>query len=175
MTNKIQQPISEKQGATNVELNTRQFGPVTIDETKIITLPKGMPGFNGFKKYVILDHDDIRPFHSFQCVDDDKLAFIIMDPFLFKADYDVDVDPTILEMNWSNEEKEDLFIYVIINATDPDPKKMTANLMGPLLINIKRNEGVQMMVGDRGYSNKYMIFGENPSVNGVENTKGAEG
>lgn len=144
-----------------MELNTRQFGPVTIDETKIITLPKGMPGFTDIKKFVILDHDDIQPFYSFQSVDDEKLAFIIMDPFLFKADYSVDVDSTVLEMNWTLEEKEDMFLYVIINATDPDPKKMTANLMGPLLINIKRNEGVQLMVGDKGYSNKYMIFEKN--------------
>ena len=144
-----------------MELNTRQFGPVTIDETKIITLPKGIPGFADAKKFVILDHDDIQPFYSFQSVEDEKLAFIIMDPFLFKADYSVDVDSSVLEMNWTIEEKEDMFLYVIINATDPDPKKMTANLMGPLLINIKRNEGVQLMVGDKGYSNKYMIFEKN--------------
>lgn len=144
-----------------MELNTRQFGSVTIDETKIITLPKGMPGFSDAKKFVILDHEDIQPFYSFQSVDDEKLAFIIMDPFLFKADYNVDVDSSVLEMNWTLEEKEDMFLYVIINATDPDPKKMTANLMGPLLINIKRNEGVQLMVGDKGYSNKYMIFEKN--------------
>lgn len=143
-----------------MELNTRQFGPVTIDETKIIILPKGIPGFANVKKFVILDHDDIQPFYSFQSVEDEKLAFIIMDPFLFKTDYIVDVDSSVLEMNWNLEEKEDMFLYVIINATDPDPKKMTANLMGPLLINIKRNEGIQLMVGDKGYSNKHLIFGK---------------
>lgn len=146
---------------TTVELNTRQFGPVPIDETKIITFPKGLPGFSDMKKFIILDHEDISPFLSFQSVEDEKLAFIIMDPFLFKVDYDVDVDSCVVEMNWSLEEKEDMFLCVIINATDPDPKKMTANLMGPLLINIKRNEGVQMMVGDKGYSSKYMIFEDN--------------
>ncbi len=144
-----------------MELNTRQFGPVIIDEGKIITLPKGMPGFSDARRFIILDHEDIHPFYSFQCVDDEKLAFIIMDPFLFKADYAVDVDSTVLEMNWNMEETDDMFLYVIINATDPDPRKMTANLMGPLLINIKRNEGVQMMVGDRGYANKYLIFNGN--------------
>jgi flagellar assembly factor FliW len=81
-----------------------------------------------------------------------------MDPYLFKADYVVDIEPYMTEMNWVGDENDHLFLYVIINATDPDPKKMTANMMGPLLINIKKNEGVQMMLNDRSYSNKYMIF-----------------
>ena len=149
-----------------MDIKTRQFGPVTIDEKNIITLPMGLPGFSDRKKYIILDHDDIRPFHSFQSVDDETLAFIIMDPFLFKADYVVDVDACIREMKWKDDEKEDMFIYVIINATDPDPRNMTANLMGPLLINIKRNEGLQMMVSDKGYSSKYMIFSEKEKAAG---------
>ena len=141
-----------------MDINTRQFGPVTIDEKNIITLPKGMPGFSDMKRFIILDHEDIRPFHSFQSVDEASLAFIIMDPYLFKADYVVDIEPYMVEMNWMGDENEHLFLYVIINATDPDPRKMTANMMGPLLINIKKNEGIQMMFNDRSYSNKYLIF-----------------
>jgi len=142
-----------------VDINTRQFGIVSIDETKIIMLPKGIPGFPDSKRFIILVHDEIHPFYSFQSVDDSDLAFIIMDPFLFKADYVVDAGPSMKEMNWSADEIDEMFIYVIINATDPDPRKLTANLMGPLLINIKRNEGVQMVVSDKDYSYKHMIFG----------------
>jgi flagellar assembly factor FliW len=122
-----------------VDLNTRQFGRVTIDEKNIITLPQGMPGFSDMKKFIILDHEDIRPFHSFQSIDEESLAFIIMDPYLFKTDYAVDIDPYLKEMDWEGTGNDDLFLYVIINASDPDPRRMTANLMGPLLINIKKN------------------------------------
>ncbi|MBU1169642.1 MAG: flagellar assembly protein FliW [Proteobacteria bacterium] len=142
-----------------MELKTRQFGVVPIDETKIITMPKGLPGFPELKKFIILDHEDIRPFHSLQSVDDSKLAFIIMDPFLFKADYTVDIEPYIKEMEWGKDASDSLFLYVIINATNPDPRHLTANLLGPLLINIKKNQGVQMMVSDKNYSSKYLIFG----------------
>jgi flagellar assembly factor FliW len=144
-----------------VDINTRQFGLVSIDETKIITFPKGIPGFPDRKKFIILVHDEIHPFYSFQSVDDSDLAFIIMDPFLFKADYVVDAEPSMKEMNWSADEIDEMFIYVIINTTDPEPRNLTANLLGPLLINIKRGEAVQMIVSDMGYSNKYLIFREN--------------
>lgn len=137
---------------------TRQFGTVNIDETKIITLPKGIPGFSESKQFIILDHEDIRPFNSFQCVDTPELSFVIMDPFLFMADYSVDVDEYIQEMQWEGDGVDDLCLYVIINATDPDPRNLTANLIGPLLINIKRNQGIQMMIKDRRYSSKYKVF-----------------
>ncbi|GAB6094296.1 flagellar assembly protein FliW [Desulfatiferula olefinivorans] len=146
-----------------MELLTRQFGKVQIDEAKIITMPGGIPGFSNAKRFIILDHDDIRPFHSFQCVDLEELSFIIMDPFLFKGDYAVDIDPYLKEMAWEDDSVDDLYLYVIINAADPDPRKMTANLMGPLLINVKKNQGVQMMVNDRQYSSKYLIFNEKNS------------
>lgn len=141
-----------------MELMTRQFGNVQIDETKIITMPKGVPGFVDLKKFIILDHEDIRPFHSFQSIDDGNFAFIIMDPFLFMMDYYVDIAPYLKEMAWESETPDDLFLYVIINATDPDPRRITANLMGPLLINTKKNQGIQMMVNDRRYSSKYLVF-----------------
>lgn len=143
-----------------MELRTRQFGVVDIDESKIINMPKGMPGFSDAKKFIILDHDGIKPFHSFQSIDDQDLAFIIMDPFLFMTDYSVDIEPYIKEMKWGEDEIEELYLYVIINASDPDPRHITANLMGPLLINIKRYSGIQMMVNDRRYSNKHLIFAQ---------------
>jgi len=143
-----------------VEISTRQFGKISVDEKKCITMPKGMPGFPEQKRYVLLDHDDIRPFHLFQSIDDADLAFIVMDPFLFKADYAVDIKPYIQEMAWDESDRDSLFIYVVVNATDPDPKRITANLMGPVLINIKKNEAVQMMISDGVYSHKYLIFKE---------------
>lgn len=148
-------------GAQKVKIETRQFGTITIDDDKIITMPKGMPGFPELKRFVLLDHDEIKPFYSFQSVDDTDLAFIIMDPFLFKPDYQVDIEPYTEEMAWGKNNEDELFLYVIINATNPDPKKITANLIGPLLININKNEGIQMMLSDGRYSHKFLVFSEN--------------
>lgn len=144
-----------------MEIMTRQFGKITIDKDKIITMPKGMPGFTENREYVLLEHDGIHPFLSYQSVEDPDLSFIIMDPFLFKQDYIVNIKPYIEEMSWNEEDEENLFLYVIINATDPDPKKITANLLGPLLINTNKNVGVQMVVTDKEeYSHKYPVFKE---------------
>ena len=143
-----------------MEIETRQFGNITIEEDKIITVPKGIPGFPGMDRYILLDHEAIRPFVSLQSVEDGTLAFYLMDPFLFKPDYKVDVEPYIKEMKWEQGDRDKIFVYVILNVADNDPKKITANLIGPLLINIKKNQAVQMLLSDKDYTHKFLIFGE---------------
>ncbi len=82
-----------------------------------------------------------------------------MDPFIFKPDYKVDVESYISEMNWQDSDRAKISIYVIVNVGDNDPKKITANLIGPLLINIEKNQAVQMLVSNRNYTHKFFIFG----------------
>ncbi len=148
-----------------MEIETRQFGIVTIDDDKVITVPKGLPGFPGLNRYILLDHETIRPFVSLQSVEDGSLAFYLMDPFLFKSDYKVDTEPYLKDMNWEEGDNDKIFIYVILNVADNDPKKITANLIGPLLINIEKNQAVQMLVSNRNYTHKFLIFSENKENN----------
>ena len=137
---------------------TRQFGPVEIDEEKIISMPKGMPGFPGKERYILLSHEEIDPIFSFQCVDDPDLAFALMDPFLFISEYAVDLDAAVQDMAWDVEKPEELFLYTIINASGDRPEGITANLAGPLLVHTGLNEALQMVIPDERYSHKHPIF-----------------
>ena len=137
---------------------TRQFGPVDIDDTKIISMPKGMPGFPGKERYILLSHEEIDPMITLQSVDDPELAFALMDPFLFLTDYPVEIERAVQEMKWAVETPEELFIYAIINASGDRPEEITANLSGPLLIHTGLNEGIQMIIADERYPVKHPIF-----------------
>lgn len=137
---------------------TRQFGPVDIDEEKIVSMPKGMPGFPGKERFILLSHEEIDPIVSFQCVDDPDLAFALMDPFLFLADYPVDLDAAVRDMAWDVEKPEELFLYTIINASSDRPEEITANLAGPLLVHTGINEALQLVIADERYPHKHPIF-----------------
>ena len=141
-----------------MKIETTQFGTIQIEEEKIITMPASMPGFPERKRFIILERKKTRPFYWYQCVDDSALAFVIMNPYLFKPDYSVDLTPTIKEMSWETDGKENLELYVVVNTSDGIPDKITANLIGPLLINIKRHEAVQMVIHNSSYSHKYPVF-----------------
>ena len=144
-----------------MKIKTTRFGTITIEEEKIITMPFGMLGFPDVKRYVILQHKENSPFFWYQSVDDPALAFVIMSPFLFKPDYDVDVENVLKEMSWNEEEKQDnLELYVVVNIPKGAPEKMTANFIGPILINNKIRQAVQMVISDSPYTHKFPLLRE---------------
>lgn len=145
-----------------MNIKTSRFGTITIEEEKIITMPFGMLGFPDVKRFVILQHKENSPFFWYQSVDDPTLAFVIMSPFLFKPDYTVDLENVLKEMSWSEEEKqENLELYVVVNIPKGAPNKMTANLIGPILINNKIYQAVQMVISDSHYTHKFPLVKEN--------------
>jgi len=145
-----------------LKIKTTRFGTITIEEEKIITMPFGMLGFPDVKRFVILQHKENSPFFWYQSVDDPMLAFVIMSPFLFKPDYKVDSENVLKEMSWNEEEKQNnLELYVVVNIPKRAPDKMTANLIGPILINNKIHQAVQMVISDSHYTHKFPLVRDN--------------
>ncbi len=141
-----------------MEIETAQFGTIQIEEEKIIIMPSGMPGFQGKKRFILLERKEMLPFYWYHSVDDPYLGFAIINPYLFKADYSVDIKPTLREMSWEADGEKNLKLYVVVNAPKGSPDNITANLMGPLLINILRYEAVQMVLDNGLYSCRYPIL-----------------
>jgi flagellar assembly factor FliW len=150
-------------GNRALKIETSRFGTVQIAENKIITMPAGMPGFPGRRLFIILELAESRPFYWYQCVDASDLALVIMNPYLFKPDYLVDLKPAIKEMSWEADGEDSLKLYVVVNASEGAPEKVTANLIGPLVINTLKREAVQMVVHDSPYSHRYPILRQNPN------------
>ncbi|MBF0101632.1 MAG: flagellar assembly protein FliW [Desulfobacterales bacterium] len=141
-----------------MEIETTQFGIIHIEEENIITMPQGMPGFPGCDRFVIFEREETWPFYWYQCVDEPELAFVIIDPFLFKPDYSVNTKLVMEEMLWQDDEKDSIKIYTIVNASNSRPKDITVNLLGPIVINTKRNQAIQWVIHNKPYSHKYPLF-----------------
>jgi len=142
-----------------VKIETRKFGEINIDEKKILTMPEGLPGFPGFERFVLIEDKESAPFCWFQSLEEPNLAIVIMNPMVFKPDYRLGLKSFINERNWVGVKDDDLLVYVVINISgEGENKKITANLMGPLVINPKNNEAVQVVISDPAYSCQYNIL-----------------
>lgn len=142
-----------------MKIQTRKFGEIIIDDEKIIFMPDGLPGFPGFERFVLLEDPKTAPFCWFQSAEEPNLALVLMDPILFKPDYQLGLEEFIRDRNWEGVKKEDLAVYVVINITGEEAnRKITANLAGPLVINSKAREAVQVIISDTGYSYQYDIM-----------------
>jgi flagellar assembly factor FliW len=142
-----------------VKIKTTRFGTISIKEEKIIKMPFGMLGFPDKKRFIILQHQENSPFFWYQSIDDPGLAFVITDPFLFIPDYNIDLETTLKEMSWNgNGDDNYLELFVVVNVPKGMPHKMTGNFIGPVLVNSKIYEAVQMVISNSPYTHRFPLF-----------------
>ena len=88
---------------------------------------------------------------------------------MFKPDYKLDLQGLIDSRDWKDVKSEELLIFVVINIREGEHgKSITANLMGPLVINLENKEVIQMAICDADYSHQYDVL-ETLSNNAVNN------
>ena len=87
---------------------------------------------------VDLEHPDVR--------------FLVLPPYVFFPDYVVDLDDAIAA-KIHLEKAEDCLLLVIVTLGST-PEEATANLLGPVVINLQTHEGVQAVLAESGYSTR---------------------
>ncbi|MDA3791463.1 MAG: flagellar assembly protein FliW [Desulfobacula sp.] len=143
-----------------MKINTRKFGEIEIDDKKILTMPEGLPGFPGFERFVLFEDPKAAPFCWFQSIEAPNLSLIVMNPVVFKPDYQLNLQGLIADRDWKEVKPDKLLIVVVINIKEDEcGKRITANLMGPLVINLENQEAIQMALCDSDYSHQYDVLG----------------
>jgi flagellar assembly factor FliW len=140
-----------------MKVDTKAFGLVEADEKQKITFPEGLFGFEDYKDYVLLDAEN-HPFFWLQSIDVQEIAFILINPFLFRQDYEVNISNEELAVIGLNS-PENALIFVIVTIPQ-DGKIMTANLQGPLVINRANMTGMQAVLSDARWKTKHDIINE---------------
>jgi flagellar assembly factor FliW len=144
-----------------MKCRSTRFGSFDVSDNSIVRFPVGLLGFPDSQRYVILDHDTEVPFKWLQSIDEPGLAFVILDPAVFHADYHVSVPADILAET-NNGKEEDLALVVILTIPSDDPAHITANLRGPLVISHKTKLGAQLVLSEE-YPTRYPLFPALPS------------
>lgn len=143
-----------------MELTTRLFGKINVDESKIIVFENGLPGFPDNKKFMIINDAESpdNVFSWLQSIEDGMLSFIILDTLRVLKDYNPLVEAEALEP-LGEFNIEDLLIYNIA-AVPGDINKMTINLKAPVIINPKIQKGKQVIVNNEEYPIRYNIIND---------------
>lgn len=137
-------------------IETRDFGPVEIQDDQIIHFPDGIYGFDDSKRFVLLDTGSTAGMMHLQCVDSPTPRFIVLDPYMLLEDYAPDV-PQEAYKKLRAEKPEDLTLLVIA-VIPQDFRSSTVNLKSPVAINFKEHLGMQVILGNRDYSVRFRLF-----------------
>jgi len=136
-----------------MEIMTRDFGMIKIDENKIINFPKGLPGFKKEKEFVLLPLDENSPFVIMQSINNSDIAFITLEPRNIIKDYEFVISENTEEL-LKIEGIEDIILLNIVNIKE-SIEDMTINLAAPLIININKNLGKQIILDNDKFPVKF--------------------
>ena len=137
-----------------MEVKTKVNGIVNVEEKQLVTFPEGLLGFEKYTKFALID-SEYEPFIWLQSTEESNLAFLMIDPFLICNDYEADIDDSTLK-NIGVESAEDIIIMTLVTIPK-DGSAITANFLGPIVINKKNRKCLQVILNDNRWTTKFNI------------------
>ena len=134
-------------------ISTTRFGNMEVSDDRFIRIPEGLLGFEPIQEYCLLDHKPGSPFQWLQAVDEPQLAFVVVNPFGFFSDYDIeisDADARQLELN----AVEDAMVISLVTISK---QEITTNLVGPIVVNRKTGMGKQVVLNNTHYGTRHSL------------------
>lgn len=144
-----------------MNLLTTRFGELTVDPTEELHFPRGLLGFPGLTRFLLLpveaaageeaSSEPERPFWWLQSTQDGALAFVVTDPHLHVPGFRVPVGRAQLAaigLEGGAAAAAAVQVFVIVNKRE---QTLTGNLQGPLIVNTSTRVGEQFVLSDRNF------------------------
>lgn len=144
-------------GQKMLTISTSRFGELTADPDKIITMTAPFLGFPESKRFMLIPHGEDTPFMWLQSLDDAQLAFVTIPAAILVPEYRPEV-PTQTRQELQAEGENELNILLLLTIPQGDPLKMTANLLGPLVLNPNKRLAKQVIQDPNKWDPRWPVF-----------------
>ena len=127
-----------------MQVHTAHFGVVEIEVDDILHFPRGVVAYEDCQHWVLLADSDNKSLAWLQSVSRPEVALPVVSPRRFATDYAVHVARgQLLPLEFTQFDKA--YILAILSQSDGD---LTLNLRAPLIINLDRRLGRQVITTD---------------------------
>lgn len=130
-----------------MEIETKHFGRIRVDETSILDFPNGIFGFEQENQFLLLPFAEEEDFLlCLQSVKTPSLAFTVVNPFMIMPSYQPKLTQEELK-RMQVERNEDLCYYTLCRVSDP-VWKSTVNLRCPIVLNDETRQACQVILDE---------------------------
>lgn len=120
-----------------------------------LVFPEGLVGCEEWKKFRLEKRPDTDPVMVLHSADQPRLSFVVADPHIWDPHYEIDLSEADLEaLGLKDKQSAQILVILIVEA---EPFAVTANLLGPLVINMDARKGRQVVQNNRPYSARHPI------------------
>jgi flagellar assembly factor FliW len=137
--------------------NTIHFGRLEYSSTSAITFSDGLPGFEAERRFVVVQRPDHHPLVFLQSLQTPNLCFPALPVRAVDRCYDLRIDDTDREtLGFESAPRlgETALALALIALHEEDP---TANLLAPIVINLRTQSAAQCIDPDMRYSHRYQL------------------
>jgi len=138
-------------------INTDKFGEISYNKSDVVSFIRPILGFNDLQRYIIISRPESEPFKWLQSIDDPIACFVILEPILICPDYSVEISAFDIRQMQGSDNQNDYHVYGIVTVPRGHPEDMTINLQGPVIINSKNLNAVQLILNNPDYDIRYKI------------------
>ena len=139
-----------------MNINAKYFGPISYEEKELIHIINGLIGFESYNKYLPIpfqEEDD--SLISLQCLEDEDLSFILMNPFSICQDYSPKLSDQ--ELKELGAESADDISYYVISVIRESVSQSTVNLKAPLAVNAINRQAKQVILEQAEYTFRHAL------------------
>ena len=138
-------------------IETKLFGEIAVDESKLISFLQGIIGFPELKDFLLIhDGDGNGNIKWMQSVQEPAFAMPVVDPLTVIPEYNPDIEDELLKPLGEITEEN---MLVIVTITVPkEIEKMTVNLKAPIIINSESRKAAQLIIDSDRYQVKFPIY-----------------
>ena len=145
------------------KIETQNFGPLEYQQNAVVVFPAGLPGFEEERGFVVVEQPDTKPLIFLQSLTQPDLCFLTLPVLAVDHDYQLSISPEDLYILELPEEFQpvigtDVLCLAILSLAEDRPP--TANLLAPLVVNLKTRRAVQAIQVDTQYSHQHPLLEE---------------
>ena len=129
-----------------MKVSTTRFGELEVDKKDIIQFQEGLLGFENLTKFFIVDPGDKTLILWLQSINEPNVAFPILEPKIFDANYVAKLLPAELQ-SLGLENIQQASIYAILTIPQ-NIREISANLKAPIVINNVTKTARQIVLQD---------------------------
>ena len=142
-------------------LSSRNFGPVEYQEESVFEFPAGLPGFEEERRFVPIEHAASKPIVFLQSLNRPSLCFITLPVLAVRGDFSLAIsaeDLRTLELPEKRQPAIGAEVLCLAILSVAEGHMPTANLLAPVVVNLKTRRGLQSIQVDSSYSHQHPVL-----------------
>lgn len=124
------------------------MGEQIVLKSGSILFEKGLPGFDGFKKFDLSALEQAG-FFNLSSSEEKEISLLLVDPYIYFPNYEVEIDDSVMG-RLNIKDANDVLILNVVTLNN-DVEKITINLRAPIIVNINTGDSEQIILSREDY------------------------